>query len=184
MPKILPLARMGEPVLRQKAEPVDFNDMQDIPELIEDMKYTLISLGERVGLAAPQVFVSKRLLIFRVPEKLHPRYASDEILEPLELHPLINPEIEYVSEETEDGYEACISVPGLMGKVKRSKRIRYSYFDMNKKKHIVDASGFHARVVQHEFDHLDGILYPQRMNDLSTLGFEQEVCKNIDASLS
>jgi peptide deformylase len=181
-PQILKLALMGEDVLKKKAEAVDLNNLREIADIVEDMKYTLIAQGERVGLAAPQVFISKRLLIFRIPQHLHSRYVNQQDITPMDLHPLINPEIEFLNDEQEEGYEACISIPGLMGIVPRYKNIRYSYYDLKGEKHTVDASGFHARVVQHEYDHLDGILYPERMKDLSTLGFE-EIIQNPSKNL-
>lgn len=178
-PQILKLALMGDDILKRKAEAIDLNNLSEIADIVEDMKHTLIAQGERVGLAAPQVFISKRLLIFRIPNQLHSRYANEQEITPIDLHPLINPEIEFLDSEQENGYEACISIPGLMGVVPRYKHIRYSYYDLNAKKHSVYASGFHARVVQHEYDHLDGILYPQRMKDLSTFGFEEAIQENL-----
>lgn len=176
-PKLLPIARMGEEILQKKAESINLKHIEEVIPLIEDMKYTLIQQGERVGLAAPQVFVSKRLLIFRIPEKLHPRYANTAITNSIELHPLINPEIKPLSSEKEEGYEACISIPGLVGVVPRYKHIEYSYYNVHGKHHRIEASGFHARVVQHEYDHLEGILFIERVTDLKTLSFEDEFHK-------
>lgn len=179
MPNILPIAKMGHPILKQKAEPVDLNKLDQIRPLVEDMTYTVHSMGERIGLAAPQVFQSLRLFIFRIPEKLHPRYGGG-LLTPLPMHEVINPEIEVLSDVKIDGYEACISVPGLMGEVSRWEHIAYHYYDLNGNKHSMEAKGFHARVIQHEFDHLDGILFPQRMNNLDSFGYEDVVCQALN----
>lgn len=171
MPNILTFRKMGDPILKQTAEPVDLQNLDLIKPLVEDMIHSLLQENKRLGLAAPQVGVSKRIFIFRLPSKLHARYGGDEI-EPIDLHALINPEIFPLDNESVDGLEACISIPGMIGIVPRYNTIRYTYYDLEGKFHERTASGFHARVVQHEVDHLNGILYPERMKDLSTFGFE------------
>ena len=167
---------MGHPILKQVAEPINLNNIEDCHELIHDMMFTLKQQNKRLGLAAPQVNVSKRIFIFRLPDKIHPRYGSESV-KPMDLHALINPEITPLSKEEAVGWEACISLPGLVGKVPRYKKISYSFYDMFGKQHTRIAEGFHARVVQHEMDHLNGILFPDRMTDLTTFGFEDELIK-------
>jgi peptide deformylase len=162
---ILKIARMGHPVLRRPAEPVADPTAPAIRQLVADMIETLADVGGR-GLAAPQVHVPLRLVIFHVPE-------HDMDLGPLTV--LANPVIEPLSEEYEDGWEGCLSVPGLRGLVPRYTRIRYRGVTPAGERVERVAEGFHARVVQHECDHLDGVLYPQRMADLTRLIFESEV---------
>ncbi|MDP2194023.1 MAG: peptide deformylase [Alphaproteobacteria bacterium] len=176
MPNLLTFTHMGNPILKQVAEPIDLDHIQSYRTLIEDMMFTLEQQDKRLGLAAPQVGVSKRIFIFRLPDKIHPRYGSETVT-PLPLHALINPELAPLSDEEVIGWEACISVPGLVGKVPRYKTITYSYYDIDGQKHTRTAEGFHARVVQHEMDHLNGILFPERMTDLSTFSFEEEMIK-------
>jgi peptide deformylase len=126
-----------------------------------------------IGLAAPQVHVSKRVVIFYVPGER--RAAAGEPAEDVPLTVLINPEIEPLSEEQVAGVEACLSVPGLAGPVPRWSHIRYRALDLHGRMFEREAKGYHARVVQHECDHLDGILYPMRMTDLSELAFVEEL---------
>ena len=174
MPKLLSFTHMGNPILKQVSKPVEMNKISEYQELIDDMMFTLEKQDKRLGLAAPQVNVSKRIFIFRLPEKIHPRYGNESV-EPLDLHALINPEVEPLSDEEVLGWEACISLPGLVGKVPRYNKIRYSFYDVYGTQHTRIAEGFHARVVQHEVDHLNGILFPDRMTDLTTFGFEDEL---------
>jgi peptide deformylase len=176
MPKLLSFTHMGNPILKQIAEPVNLNNIADYHELIHDMIFTIDHQNKRLGLSAPQVNVSKRIFIFRLPEKIHPRYGNESV-EPIDLHALINPEITPLSTEEILGWEACISIPGLVGKVPRYKKISYSFYDEQGTQHTRIAEGFHARVVQHEMDHLNGILFPERMTDLTTFGFENEIIK-------
>jgi len=176
MPKLLSFTHMGNPILKQVAEPVNLKNIEDYYELIHDMMFTLTQQNKRLGLAAPQVNVSKRIFIFRLPDKIHPRYGNESV-EPIDLHALINPEVTALSNEEVVGWEACISLPGLVGKVPRYKQISYSFYDIQGEKHTRIAEGFHARVVQHEMDHLNGILFPDQMTDLTTFGFEDELIK-------
>ena len=168
---ILPIARMGQPVLRMRAEEVPDPTAPEIKTLIADMLETMNAVNG-AGIAAPQVFVPKRVVIFTVPPA---RSTGDEFDQPIGLTAIINPVIEPLTEETELGMEGCLSVPGLRGVVPRFKKLRYTGLDPDGQ--VIDrvATGWHARVVQHEFDHLDGILYPQRMTDLSLLGFVEEL---------
>lgn len=161
--------RMGHPLLREVAGPVGEFNTPELETLLADMFDTMAAFNG-AGLAAPQIGVSRRVVIFGVDH--NPRYPEAE---PVPTTVLINPEITILTEETEPGWEGCLSVPGLRGVVPRYRRLRYVGFDQHGERFEREAEGFHARVVQHEVDHLDGILYPQRMQDLSTLGFEAEL---------
>jgi peptide deformylase len=167
---ILKIARMGHPVLRRKADPVPDPTAPEIHRLIADMAETLEDIGG-AGLAAPQVHVPLRVVIFQVPQHRLTGKPDDQAQA---LTAIINPVIEPLGTEMELGWEGCLSVPGLKGAVPRYARLRYHGFAPDGS--IIDRSveGFHARVVQHEFDHLDGILYPQRMTDMRLLMFVEE----------
>jgi peptide deformylase len=167
---ILKIARMGHPVLRGQAAPVPDPRAPDVRRLVADMEETLADIGG-AGLAAPQVHVPQRVVIFRVPEE---RVSFTPFDQPQDLLTLINPVIEPLSDEMELGWEGCLSVPGLRGAVPRFLRIRYRGLSGDGDPIDCIAEGFHARVVQHECDHLDGILYPQRMTDLGLLVFTEE----------
>jgi peptide deformylase len=173
---ILKIARMGHPVLAQRAEPVADPTAPGIRRLVGDMIETMID-ANGAGLAAPQVHVPLRVVVFQAPdERSEPAETDTERFDhtaPLTV--LINPQVDILSQELEGGWEGCLSVPGLRGLVERPNHIRYRGYDQDGKLIERTASGFHARVVQHELDHLDGILYPQRMGDLSKLIFESEV---------
>ena len=173
-PHLLPLARMGHPILREKAVPVDLTKLSDVQEIVNNMRHTLESLGDRLGLAAPQVHVPLRIVIFKIP-KAEPsqRYTFD--CNPGPLTVMINPEITQVNDEKILGWEGCISVPGMVGEVERHKSIVYSFYDISGTQHTREAHGFHARIVQHECDHLDGILFPTRIGNMNRFGFEDEV---------
>ena len=184
---ILKIARMGHPVLRGKAAEIADPGAPEIQRLIADMVATLADAGG-AGLAAPQVHQPLRVIIFHIPPEGPPEGAdegADEGAEeatrpPPEPPPappevLINPVIEPEGEEMAMDWEGCLSVPGLRGLVPRFTTIRYRGLDGEGARVERTASGFHARVVQHECDHLDGILYPMRMPDLSLLGFEEEL---------
>jgi peptide deformylase len=162
---------MGHPVLRRRAQEVEDPAAPGIRALIRDMLETMED-ADGAGLAAPQVHVPLRLVIFHVP----PERAEDEGGEkPVPLTVLMNPVIEPLTDEMEMGWEGCLSVPGLIGSVPRFTRIRYRGIGMDGQPIDRVAEGFHARVVQHECDHLDGILYPQRMTDLSQLMFRDQM---------
>jgi peptide deformylase len=159
--------RMGDPRLWQKSVPVlDFQD-SSLVELLRDMRDTMAHLNG-AGLAAPQIGVGLRVVIFGVTA--NPRYPD---VEPVPDTVLINPRLEPVSYEEEEGWEGCLSVPGLRGWVPRWKRLRYSGFDEKGNPFKREVEGFHARVVQHECDHLDGILYPMRVRDFTRFGFNE-----------
>jgi peptide deformylase len=167
---LLKIARMGHPILRAVAEPVADPAAPDIRRLVDDMLETMEDAGG-TGIAAPQVHVSKRVVIFRVgPERLTGLPGDDE----QDLTVLINPVIQPLGAERAYGWEGCLSVPGMRGVVPRNLSIRYRAQTLDGGVIEREASGFHARVVQHECDHLDGILYPQRMNDLRLLMFAEE----------
>lgn len=161
--------KMGHPLLLQVAEPVENFNTPELDTLIGDMYDTMEAL-DGAGLAAPQIGVSKRVVIFGV--EANPRYPH---VEPVPRTVLINPVIEVLSDDKESGWEGCLSVPGMRGLVPRYTTIRYTGFDQHGNSIEREASGFHARVVQHEVDHLDGILYPQRIEDLRYFGFENEL---------
>jgi peptide deformylase len=167
---ILKIARMGHPVLRRSADPVPDPTAPEIKRLILDMAETLADIGG-AGLAAPQVHVPLRVVIFRVPAD---RVSGDPDDPAQDMAALINPVIEPLGDEQELGWEGCLSVPGLKGAVPRFTRIRYSGWAPDGSPVDRSVSGFHARVVQHECDHLDGILYPQRMTDMRLLMFVEE----------
>ena len=182
---ILKIARMGHPVLRGRAQPVEDPTAPEIRRLIEDMLETMDD-ADGVGLAAPQVHVPLRLVVFRLPpERLTPGERGNETMPDAAAQAagqdvpmaLINPVLEPLGPEQELGWEGCLSVPGLRGVVPRFTRLRYQALDINGRPFERIAEGFHARVVQHECDHLDGILYPMRMTDLSLLGFESEMSR-------
>ena len=172
---ILKIARMGHPVLAAKAGAVTDPAAPEIRALVADMVETMADAGG-AGLAAPQVHVPLRLVVFQAPaERSDPGLAGEEVFEhsaPLTV--LINPEFEVLGPEREAGWEGCLSIPGLRGLVERPAHIRYRGFDLDGRLIERTARGFHARVVQHELDHLDGILYPQRMTDMTALIFESE----------
>jgi peptide deformylase len=161
--------RMGHPVLRERAKPVESFGTPELRELLQDMKDTMAARNG-AGLAAPQIGVSQRVVIFGVAG--NPRYPDAEEV-PFTV--LVNPKIVLLSREVENGWEGCLSVPGMRGVVPRYTKLRYTGFDIEGNPMDRVAEGFHARVVQHECDHLDGILYPQRMTDLSQFGFNEEL---------
>ncbi len=163
---VRPVLRMGHPVLQQIAEPVSRFDTHELRELVRDMDDTMRAL-DGAGIAAPQIGVSRRVVIFEVAG--NPRYPRAEEV-PYTV--LVNPELEPIGDEQEDGWEGCLSVPGLRGLVPRFRRLRYRGRDLDGRPIDRTVSGFHARVVQHEVDHLDGILYPMRVADLRNLGYE------------
>ena len=160
---------MGHPVLRERAKPVERLATPELRALVQDMKDTMAAKSG-AGLAAPQIGVSERVVIFGVEK--NPRYPDAEEV-PFTV--LVNPTITLLTREVEEGWEGCLSVPGLRGIVPRYTKLRYTGFDEEGRPIDRVAEGFHARVVQHECDHLDGILYPQRMTDLSRFGFIEEL---------
>ena len=168
---LLKIARMGNPVLRARAAAVDDPTAPAVQQLVDDMIETMADAGG-TGLAAPQVHVKLRVVVFFVgPERLTDLPGDTE----QDLTVLINPVIEPIGDERAYGWEGCLSVPGLRGVVPRHLRIRYRGVALDGSTIDRQAAGFHARVVQHECDHLDGILYPQRMTDHRLLVFVEEL---------
>ena len=157
--------KMGDPVLLQTAKPVERFDTAELHELIQDMQDTMAYLNG-AGLAAPQIGVSLQLVIFGFDQ--NPRYPRAEEV-PFTV--LINPKLMPLSGDMEDDWEGCLSVPGMRGMVPRYSHLRYHGVDQYGKAIDRSVSGFHARVVQHECDHLQGILYPMRINDFRQFGF-------------
>jgi peptide deformylase len=161
--------RMGHALLRERAKPVERFATAELRTLVEDMKETMAA-KRGAGLAAPQIGVSWRVVIFGVDR--NPRYPDAE---PVPFTVLVNPKLVVLTREVEEDWEGCLSVPGLRGLVPRYTKLRYAGFDAEGQPIERVADGFHARVVQHECDHLDGILYPQRMTNLASLGFVEEL---------
>lgn len=157
--------KMGTPSLFQRSEPVTAFGTPELAALIDDMIDTMKALSG-AGLAAPQIGVNLRVVIFEVVA--NPRYPDAE---PVPFTVLINPELTPQSDETEEGWEGCLSVPGLRGMVPRHTRLRYRGFDAAGNAIDRTVSGFHARVVQHEVDHLDGLLYPMRVRNWQAFGY-------------
>ena len=157
--------RMGDPRLLEISQPIDDFGSAELAALLDDMNDTMVAL-HGAGIAAPQIGVLKRMVIFGFDH--NDRYPDAEAV-PFTV--LCNPVITPLSEEVEESWEGCLSVPGMRGVVPRHTHIRYAGFDQYGAAIDREASGFHARVVQHECDHLDGILYPRRIRDLTKFGF-------------
>jgi peptide deformylase len=158
---LLKIARLGHPVLLRRADPVPDPTTPEMRRLVADMAETMLD-ASGLGLAAPQVHISLRIFVMR---------DGDSVFA------LFNPEIAPLSEEREDGWEGCLSIPGLRGEVSRAARIAWRGLDAEGQAVKGEADGMAARVMQHEFDHLEGILYPMRMQDLSRLGFVEELAR-------
>jgi peptide deformylase len=156
-------------VLRERALPVEQFGTPELRELLQDMQDTMAAKNG-AGLAAPQIGVGKRIVIFGVGQ--NPRYPDAEEV-PFTV--LVNPKLVMLTREVEEDWEGCLSVPGMRGIVPRYTKLRYTGFDIDGAPIDRVADGFHARVVQHEVDHLDGILYPQRITDFTKFGFNEEL---------
>ncbi len=174
---LLKIARMGHKALLKPAEPVADPSAREIRRLVADMVETMED-ASGVGLAAPQVHVSRRVIVFKAPGE---RMADGED-EAVPTTALVNPEFEPLGDEKVLGWEGCLSIPGLTGAVPRYAGIRYRGFTTAGQAVEREAHGFHARVVQHEIDHLDGILYTMRMEDLATLAFNEELRRTFEAA--
>lgn len=159
---ILKIARMGHPVLLRRATEVEDPSAPEIRRLIMDMAETMLDAGG-LGLAAPQVHVPLRLFVWR---------NGDEVAA------LINPQIELLGPAESSGWEGCLSIPGLRGSVPRAERVAFKGLDVQGEVVEGEAEGMLARVMQHENDHLDGVLYPMRMADFSLFGFNEELARN------
>jgi peptide deformylase len=171
---VRPVLKMGEPLLRAVAQPVARFDAQ-LAALVADMDDTMRALSG-AGIAAPQIGVSARVVIFELQD--NPRYPH---IQPVPYTVLVNPVLTPLTDEEAEGWEGCLSVPGLRGLVARVTRLRYSGFDLAGVPLERTVEGFHARVVQHEVDHLDGILFPQRVRDLRNFGFEDVLAGQLTA---
>lgn len=161
--------RMGDPRLLRVSRPVEAFGTPALAALVNDLVDTMRAL-DGAGLAAPQIGVDLRVVVFEVTA--NPRYPQAD---PIPLTVLVNPVIEPLGDATAEDWEGCLSVPGLRGLVPRYRNVRYRGFDLAGAEIDRTVSAFHARVVQHECDHLDGVLYPRRIHDLSYFGFEREV---------
>ncbi len=166
---VRPILRMGDPRLRQVSRPVQNFDTPEVHALIADM-FDTMRAADGAGLAAPQIGVLQRIMIFGVQST--PRYPD---VEAVPTTVLINPEFEVLSDDVSGFWEGCLSVPGMRGYVERPAHIRYRGFDQFGYGIDREVSGFHATVFQHEYDHLDGILYPDRLADTKKFGFTDEL---------
>lgn len=167
---LLKIARMGHPVLISRADPVPDPTGAELRRLAADMIETMRDAGG-VGLAAPQVHVGLRMFVFHLPQSR----AAD--VEPIPPQVVINPAITPLDEQIELGWEGCLSIPGLRAVVPRHANIVYRGLDLDGAPIEVTASGYHARIVQHETDHLDGVLYPMRVTDFRLFGFDDELAR-------
>jgi peptide deformylase len=172
---LLKIARMGHPVLAGRAIDVPDPTAPEIKRLVRDMIETMHD-AQGVGLAAPQIHVGLRLFVFFAPdERSETGVEGDEAeLHAAPLTVLINPEVEMIGDSQDLLWEGCLSIPGLRGEVQRASHLRYRGYDTDGKLIAREAKGFHARVVQHEFDHIEGRLYPTRMRDMKRFLFESE----------
>ena len=173
---ILKIARMGHPVLLEHAAPVPDPAHPEIQRLIGDMIETMLDAGG-IGLAAPQVHVPLRLFVFHLPAARAAQADGDAAEAEWPPHAVINPEIVPTGTEQRLGWEGCLSIPGLRAAVPRFAQIRYAGRDRSGARLEREAAGLHAIIVQHEYDHLDGILYPMRMSDFSKMGFTEEIAR-------
>ena len=168
------ILRMGDPRLLEQAVPVDDFSSAELRTLIADLRDTMQAAGG-AGLAAPQIGVGLQVVVFGFQRS--PRYPdADPVPETILINPLITP----LDEEIEEGWEGCLSVPGMRGVVPRYRHIRYRGFDEHGEAIDRTVSGFHARVVQHECDHLNGVLYPMRMRDFTRFGFTDELFPDLE----
>ena len=165
---------MGNPILATISHPIKSDDVSTLPAIIQDMIDTMRA-AKGVGLAAPQIGLNIRVLVFEIPAS---RQTDSDRETPIGPQVLINPRIIQFSEEVEFEWEGCLSIPGLRGEVPRYSSIEYDAIDAEGNNLRRNAFGFHARVVQHELDHLDGILYPERMSNLRQFGFVDELEEN------
>jgi peptide deformylase len=178
---ILKIARMGHPILRTRASDVPDPTAPEVARLVDAMIETMDD-ADGTGLAAPQVHMLWRIVVYKVEAD---RMADEEYEQGedaaenggVPLTVLVNPVVTPMGEETNLGFEACLSVPGMAGAVRRYTNVHVTYQTLSGEQVSFDAEGFHARVIQHECDHLDGILYPSRIDDMSQFGFVEELSK-------
>jgi peptide deformylase len=174
---IQPILKMGDPRLLRVAQPVTAFDTPELHRLVADMEATMAA-ANGAGLAAPQIGVDLQLVMFGTGAP-NPRYPDAPVV-PRTV--LLNPVITPIGDEEEEGWEGCLSVPGLRGVVPRWRRIRYQGVDLAGRPIDREAEGFHARVVQHECDHLQGVLYPMRVRDFTRFGFTEVLFPGLDAA--
>lgn len=165
---ILKIAKLGHPVLVKKTKEINDLASLDLKKIVLDMSETMLD-ADGIGLAAPQVHLNHRMFIYRNPDMIE----DDKI----KISVLINPKIEKIDNETEDGWEGCLSIPGMSGLVRRFKNIKYSAQNLDGEIISEEIKGLHARVVQHEFDHLNGILYTSRLAHKNAFGYSEEIEK-------
>jgi peptide deformylase len=170
------ILRMGDPRLLRLAQPVQAFGTPELRALVSDMQDTMAA-AQGAGLAAPQIGVDLQVVIFG-SDAAHPRYPDAP---PVPRTVLVNPIITPLGNEEEDGWEGCLSVPGLRAVVPRWRRIRYTGYDEQGRRIDREAEGFHARVVQHECDHLAGKLYPMRVRDFTKFGFTEVLFPGLEA---
>ena len=163
---ILKIARLGHPILLQKAKLVEDITSNKTKKIIHDMTETMLD-AKGIGLAAPQIHINRQIVIFRDPE--------EDDKKKIKITALINPKFKKITDKTENGWEGCLSIPGMLGLVKRFSKIQYEGSDM--KGNIIqrEAEGLRARIFQHEYDHLQGILYTSRLVDNSAFGHAEEI---------
>ena len=165
---ILKIAKLGHPLLVKKTKEIKDLNNNDFKKFIIDMSETMLD-ADGIGLAAPQVHLTHRMFIYRNPD-----LENDD---KINISVLINPKIENITDETEDDWEGCLSIPGMTGLVKRYKQIKYSAIDINGNNIKGEVEGLHARIIQHEFDHLNGVLYTSRLAHKSAFGYSEEIEK-------
>jgi peptide deformylase len=165
---ILKIAKLGHPVLVKKTKEINDLSTIELKKIVFDMSETMLD-ANGIGLAAPQIHLSHRIFIYRNPEL--------EEGEKINISALVNPKIEKINDETEDDWEGCLSIPGMLGLVRRYKQIKFSALDLHGKNINGKVKGLHARVIQHEFDHLNGILYTSRLAHKSAFGYSEEIEK-------
>ena len=163
---ILKISRLGHPILIKKSLPVKDISGFEVKKIIHDMTETMLD-SKGIGLAAPQVFINKQIIIYRAPE--------NEDQKNIKITALINPKLTKVSDETTNQWEGCLSIPGMLGLVKRYSKIKYEGYDIQGNFVKQEVEGLHARIIQHEFDHLIGILYTSRLADKNAFGFIDEI---------
>ena len=163
---ILKISKIGHPILLKECSEIKEFSSDSLKKIVYDMSETMLDYNG-IGLAAPQVHISKKIIVFRNPD--------NEEKDKIEITPLINPIFTPMGKETEDDWEGCLSIPGMHGLVRRFKKIKYSGFDLDGKEIENEVEGLHARVVQHEVDHLNGILYTSRLAHKNAFGFEKEI---------
>ncbi len=174
---ILKIARMGHPILRQHAAEVPDPTAPEVARLVDAMVETMHD-ADGTGLAAPQVHMPWRIVVYFVDGgRASEEDGDDDASGGVPLTVMVNPVVELLNEGTNVGFEACLSVPGMAGPVRRHNQVRVTYRTLKNEEVVLEAEGFHARVIQHECDHLDGILYPSRIDDMSQFGFVEELGK-------